>query len=227
MLESIGALAAVLDFSAEQLNVPRPLQVHEDEWVSPTPEAARKAQLVVEPVPALWATRIEHVPSGPNNLAHDRIQVPSLDEVAEWLRPYPSLSGLGRPSRVASPQPKHDAQEPAHRIRVAWDDRSTADDMNLHEWTMQRLDVDSGDTHRAFGLVLPAIGGNDRAQHPLMTWWIVLYSLSMLARYFPNEWTDLLDVDRSQLAVPLEHLIDAASRYVPHLVLETISGLAH
>jgi len=40
---------------------------------------------------------------------------------------------------------------------------------------------------------------------PLMSWWLLLYSFSMLARYQPRTWTDALDM---------------ALEVVPHLVLE-------
>ncbi len=57
---------------------------------------------------------------------------------------------------------------------------------------------------------------------PLMTWWAVLYALSMVARYEPDLWVGLLDVDRSQLAVPLEGLLEDALEVVPHLVLDAL-----
>jgi hypothetical protein len=58
---------------------------------------------------------------------------------------------------------------------------------------------------------------------PLMTWWALLYSLSMVARYEPDAWVGLLDVDRSELAVPLEGLLKAGLEVVPHLVLDALT----
>jgi hypothetical protein len=68
----------------------------------------------------------------------------------------------------------------------------------------------------------PAIGGGDRGVHPLMAWWAVLHSLSMLARYQPAEWSAHIDVDRSQHAVSLEVLLNDALTVVPALIAETI-----
>lgn len=62
------------------------------------------------------------------------------------------------------------------------------------------------------GLVLPAVGGNDRAQHPLVTWHLVLYAFSMLARYHGPFWSGLLDYDNNQDAVPLRLLVDQDSQ---------------
>lgn len=57
---------------------------------------------------------------------------------------------------------------------------------------------------------------------PLMTWWALLYALSMVARYEPDAWVGLLDVDESQLAVPLEGVLEDALEVVPHLVLDAL-----
>ncbi len=57
---------------------------------------------------------------------------------------------------------------------------------------------------------------------PLMTWWAILYALSMVARYEPDTWVARLDVDKSDLAVPLEGLLEDALEAVPHLVLDAL-----
>ena len=59
---------------------------------------------------------------------------------------------------------------------------------------------------------------------PLMTWWALLYGLSMLARYHPAEWTAALQVDESAETVPLEAALDQALNAVPHFVLEALYG---
>jgi hypothetical protein len=55
-----------------------------------------------------------------------------------------------------------------------------------------------------------------------MTWWAVLYGLSMLARYHPVEWEWALAVNSSPVAVLLEQAMDVALIVVPELVLEAI-----
>ena len=59
---------------------------------------------------------------------------------------------------------------------------------------------------------------------PLMTWWLLLYSFSMLARYEPRRWTKLLDLDTSKVAVLLRFALEEAFDAVPQLVLEALDG---
>ena len=68
----------------------------------------------------------------------------------------------------------------------------------------------------------PAPDGSDRSLHPLMAWWAVLHTLSMLARYQPAEWAGHIDVDRSPYAVPLENMLKAAMVLMPKLIADTI-----
>jgi len=72
----------------------------------------------------------------------------------------------------------------------------------------------------------PAIGASDRGVHPLMAWWAVLHSLSMLARYQPAEWSAHIDVDHSRHAVALEVLLNDALTRVPALIAETVEQVA-
>jgi YaaC-like Protein len=72
----------------------------------------------------------------------------------------------------------------------------------------------------------PAMSSTDYGLHPLMAWWAVLHSLSMLARYQPAEWSAQIDVDRSQYAVALEVLLCEALAIVPTLIAETIEQVA-
>ena len=58
----------------------------------------------------------------------------------------------------------------------------------------------------------------------LMTWWLVLFALSMLARYHTREWVAALDVDHSDVAVHLERCMSMAMEVVPALVLDAIEG---
>jgi hypothetical protein len=75
----------------------------------------------------------------------------------------------------------------------------------------------------ADGLVLPAYGQSAAAPHPLMSWWALLFSLSIFARYHPTLWVTSLDLDGSELAVPLQALLDTAPDAVASLVWEALS----
>jgi hypothetical protein len=70
--------------------------------------------------------------------------------------------------------------------------------------------------------LMPAVGGNDRPLHPLLTCWAILFALSMLARYQPAEWVKHIDVDESRFAVGIEAPLTDALITVPGLESETI-----
>ncbi|WP_246571682.1 YaaC family protein [Streptomyces tauricus] len=75
--------------------------------------------------------------------------------------------------------------------------------------------------------LIPAVGNNTAGLHPLMTWWAVLHTLSMLARYEPAQWSKHINVDGSRHAVPLESLLEKAINTLPNLIaylLDEISG---
>jgi hypothetical protein len=55
----------------------------------------------------------------------------------------------------------------------------------------------------------------------LMMWWLVLFGLSMLARYEPAGWVAALDLDRP-LGARLIRLLDAAVDTIPELVLKEL-----
>lgn len=68
----------------------------------------------------------------------------------------------------------------------------------------------------------PAVGAATRDIHPLMAWWAVLHTLSMLARYQPAEWSGHIDVDASSHAVALELFLSESLRVLPVLIAEAI-----
>jgi len=70
-------------------------------------------------------------------------------------------------------------------------------------------------------LLLPRAGGED-ALSPLMLWWVLLFGLSNIARYDPELWVGALDVNNSQLAVPIEAALDIALEALPELILDAL-----
>lgn len=223
----ISSLDSDLYFDDERYSVPRPLEVHEDGMTQePFGGPARRA-LFLGPLPDVLASNREDVPAGPNNLDCERIVPPSAADVAAWLSAYPRLRALGEPTYVPSPEPSIGR---IHRgdwvIRLAWGGDDRIEGVTQTQWTLQQLDVVYADRRSdASGVVLPSVGGNAEAQHPLVTWWLVLYCLSMLARYYPTVWTKLLDVDTSPLAVPFDHLISVARAKVPRLIFGAMHEL--
>lgn len=79
--------------------------------------------------------------------------------------------------------------------------------------------------YRRHELIFPAIGDSDRDLHPLMSWWLVLYSLSMVARYAPAEWTSALSLTSSPIASKVEHILDVSLDVVPDLISEALLNL--
>jgi YaaC-like Protein len=74
--------------------------------------------------------------------------------------------------------------------------------------------------------LFPAAGTSRKSMHPLMAWWAVLYTLSMLARYQPAEWAAHIDIDASPHAAAIESLLKKALVIVPLLIAEAIGQAA-
>lgn len=72
-------------------------------------------------------------------------------------------------------------------------------------------------SYRRSAVLLPSAGNSTESLRPLMTWWVVLYALSMLARYAPSKWTEALSISESPIASRIEFLLDAAVEAVPEL----------
>ena len=61
--------------------------------------------------------------------------------------------------------------------------------------------------------------------HPLVIWLTVLFSLSMLARYHPSKWSELLRIDGSTSAPLLEDILQHATIVCPTLILNTLDHM--
>jgi hypothetical protein len=61
----------------------------------------------------------------------------------------------------------------------------------------------------------------------LLTWWTLLFGLSILARYEPAVWMAALDYDSSNLAARLDAVLATGLERVPELVLATLSATPH
>ncbi|MEV4053466.1 hypothetical protein AB0J55_19925 [Amycolatopsis sp. NPDC049688] len=71
------------------------------------------------------------------------------------------------------------------------------------------------------GYALPEIAGA-ACPHPLMLWWSILLGLSSLTRYEPAAWSAAIDLDASELAVPLEQVLDIAEERLPNRILHVL-----
>jgi hypothetical protein len=70
--------------------------------------------------------------------------------------------------------------------------------------------------------LIPRVGDAEDELPPLLLWWVLLFGLSLLARYEPAVWRAALDVERP-MAVPLEDLMDEALTAIPHWLLWSIT----
>jgi hypothetical protein len=61
--------------------------------------------------------------------------------------------------------------------------------------------------------------------HPLVIWLAVLFGLSMLARYYPEKWSELLRIDGSNSAPMLEDILQHAPIVCPALILNTVDHM--
>jgi len=68
----------------------------------------------------------------------------------------------------------------------------------------------------------PALGGHRSHLSRLMTWWALLFAISNLARYEPALWSDALQFDNSEDAVPLDSMLALCHEEVLTLVCEAL-----
>lgn len=92
----------------------------------------------------------------------------------------------------------------------------------------ERLALLEAMTHPYRGTLylFPSVTSEIGCLHPLMAWWAVLHTLSMLARYQPAEWATHIDVDSSRNAVAIEQLLKNAMGVIPRLVVEVLGQVA-
>jgi len=103
-------------------------------------------------------------------------------------------------------------------VRLYWP--TDTRDLGGQQRTLDRVAPVDGRTGQRW--MRPSVGGT--AVSDLMTWWALLFGVSMLARYEPDAWTAALDYDRSTLAAPLAALLDAGLEVVPELVVAALDA---
>jgi hypothetical protein len=68
------------------------------------------------------------------------------------------------------------------------------------------------------------VDGCGKPDHPLVLWWAVLLVLAELVRYRPDQWLNLINVDKHGDASLVEQLLMAAQEEIPRLTLHALSG---
>jgi hypothetical protein len=151
---------------------------------------------------------------------------PRADQVTnEWLadllKNYPGTTGC-----YLLKQPReHDPKFARMAIDVCWP--SPEPTRNLTEQEIS----DFFDTiaplyrYRSDRYLRPSIDPSGKSPpSPFMSWWLLLYTFSMLARYQPVKWVKLLDLDKSKYAAVLQYTLQQAQISLPRLVVEALTG---
>lgn len=145
----------------------------------------------------------------------------------DYLKAFPDTQGYSEFARVADEDEANPAFTP-HRdgwgeLVMHWEmpggQPRTADDRLRFLLKLTRL-------YRGRLYFFPIVAPNTRPLHPLMAWWAVLHTLSMLARYQSAEWASHIDVDSSRYAVAVERLLYDSIRFIPSLVVEAIEQVS-
>ncbi|MFI6689185.1 YaaC family protein [Streptomyces sp. NPDC050485] len=157
------------------------------------------------------------------------IDAGTREALAEFLISYPSVARhhsyvTTRTSRgeLDAPPAYERFEEGSGALRFNWtmpEGAATRAERREHLRAM---------THEHGGLryFLPVISPMAKELHPLMAWWAVLYTLSMLARYEPAQWSACTNVDLNAHAVPIERVLQLAIDHVPVLIRDAVAQVA-
>lgn len=166
--------------------------------VSPGVSAGDSPQLTLHVLPPSVAAALIALPQDETG--------PLRPVVAELFGRYSGLASLPTPARLA-----WGAGDPEFGPRLIATFRRS-DLPTLEAWAphVDMWDSSSGGSswwNSIQVFFLPTVAGNPTSQHPLMTWYLVLYAYSMLARYHAADWRRRLDVDNdTQAAALIEHV---------------------
>ena len=147
-----------------------------------------------------------------------------LTRFSKIMTDYPDAAG------VAIPIERDSVQAPGQpggkwQVTVRWPAADSQQEMSVEDLKAFYDKVAPEYRYRGDRFLRPAIDMATTAPpSPLMTWWLLLYSFSMLARYEPRRWIKLLDLDTSKVAVLLRYALEEALAAVPQLVLEALDG---
>ena len=170
-------------------------------------------------IPARRTEKVELAPSYVDSMGGDHsAQADALDH---YLSRYPTLSNRAAFTAGGQPIGLQLLGDGTCSVDFRWPDEA----LTKHP-SPDALGASLGVWSRGSWRVYPSLDGGDRPVHPLLVWWAVLFRLSMLARYEPEEWEAITNVNTSSDAVPIEHLLGAAMSAVPELLFHVLTGQA-
>lgn len=144
----------------------------------------------------------------------------SPEELPAYLeRHFPTCAGVRLVQPQGLPHVFEHHREYGVGLSVVWP--ADAPDVPGHIRTLQRIAPLTEDFSPRW--LRPGVSGVPLSS--LLTWWALLFGLSMVARYEPAGWVSALRYDESELAAPLEQLLDVGLDRVPELVLGALRDL--
>jgi hypothetical protein len=140
----------------------------------------------------------------------------TVENTGAWQSQYPALRALELELNDAG-QPQA-SNNPGYLYLTL----SGAD--QLAEVGSARFPI-GAEAYRNSVAILPRLGDATAAPPPLALWWMLLFALSMLARYSPRDWASVMDLRHSPTAPLVEFVLDTAIDAVPNLIAEALSTL--
>lgn len=141
----------------------------------------------------------------------------------EMMTNYPAAEGVRIPAEHGAIRPP--GLGGRWQVSVRWPAMESQQEMSEEELNAFYDTIAPEYRYRGDRFLRPAVDAAKSAPpSPLMTWWLLLYSFSILARYEPRRWTSLLHLDSSKLAVGLQYALEEALATMPQLVLEALDG---
>lgn len=143
-------------------------------------------------------------------------------QVRAFLAGYPGLSRC-RDYEVSW----HESGEPWLGLQIA----DSAPMGTVAEW-IEACDVEARrgepiDGSMTAKVFLPGFGGGMERVHPLLTWFLVLYAFSMLARYHGHLWRRRLNLNEDHQAVDTRLLIGPQTVDAICIVTQVLQGFLH
>lgn len=221
LMDVLGSITALV---TDEISIPlahRPLKVQEKSFGAYGDDSYPSFRLDIWPAGAALAAPPwgEGEPDG--RFWNFELEV---SDVTAWLAPYSIIEAVGPPSRARLTQIGLNRMA----VTVDWDNpnwqHSQSDKISRIKFVRSAIDepIDRSFAGPASGWLVPRLPGTTRATSQLIVWWLALYQMSMLARYQPLEWTALLNVDLSTLALPIERVLNEAYHIVPYLVRDIL-----
>lgn len=147
-----------------------------------------------------------------------------INRLGEIMADYPGAAGYAIPVEEDAIRPP-DVLSGTWQVVVRWPAADSQQEMSAEELKAFYDQVAPEYRYSGDRFLRPAVdAAKSLPPSPLMTWWLLLYSFSVLARYEPRRWAKLLDLDSSKVAAVLQYAVEEALAAVPHLMLEALDG---